>query len=78
MRGNSLGPGFAAADKPESDWTNLRTGQEVTVIEGGHPKFSGTIDAISTDAKMLWVRPRNPLPRRLFLSTDPVIIQPRG
>lgn len=69
-----MNPEFPA-DPPASDWTNLRAGQDVTVFEGGHGKVSGTIDAITSDSTMLWVRPTGPLPRRLFLNTDPVIIQ---
>lgn len=74
MQARILDPEFPA-DMPESDWTNLQPGQKVTVTEGGHANVTGTIDAMSSDTKMLWVRPTGPLPRRLFLSTDPVIIQ---
>ncbi|WP_400160440.1 hypothetical protein [Arthrobacter sp. BPSS-3] len=66
------------ADVPEADWTSLRAGQDVTVIEGGHGKVTGIIDAISADSRVLWVRPTGPLPRRLFLNSDPVIIQTPG
>lgn len=64
------------ADAAASDWTDLRTGQGVIVIEGGHPAVNGTIDAITPGATILWVRLRGPAPRRLFLCTDPVIIRP--
>lgn len=59
----------------DSDWKNLRVGQTVTVAERGGPAIAGTIDAITTDASILWVRLPGPAPRRLFIHTDPVLIQ---
>ncbi|MCB5281102.1 MULTISPECIES: efflux RND transporter periplasmic adaptor subunit [unclassified Arthrobacter] len=64
------------ADVPASDWSGLRTGQTVTITEQGHPTSNGTIDAITPDASILWVRLPGPSPRRLFLCTDPVTIHP--
>lgn len=75
MQAFSENPEFPT-DAAVSDWTDLRPGQGVTVIEGGHPTVAGTIDAITPDATIIWVRLRGPAPRRLFLCTDPVIIRP--
>ena len=58
----------------DSDWKNLRVGQTVTVVERGGPAISGTIDAITADASILWVRLPGPAPRRLFMHTDSVLI----
>lgn len=63
------------ADVPASDWTGLRTGQAVTITEQGRPAAAGTIDAITPDASILWVRLPGPSPRRLYLCTDPVTIR---
>lgn len=57
-----------------SDWTHLRPGQAVTVAEHGHPAGNGTIDDITPDASILWVRLAGASPRRLFMCTDPVKI----
>jgi hypothetical protein len=59
-----------------SDWTHLWTGQAVTVAEQGRPAGTGTIDDISPDASVLWVRLAGVSPRRLFVRTDPVKIRP--
>jgi hypothetical protein len=64
------------ADVPASDWTCLRSGQAVTIAEQGRPASPGTIDNITPDGSILWVRLPGPSPRRLYLSTDPVTVQP--
>ncbi|GGI00037.1 hypothetical protein GCM10007170_36260 [Arthrobacter liuii] len=61
--------------RPAADWTHLRPGQPVTVAENGHPARTGTIDAVTTDASILWVRLPGIAPRRMFLHTDPVDIR---
>lgn len=63
-------------DGPAADWTDLRFGQPVTVAEAGHGPCSGTIDGVTSDASILWVRLTGIAPRRMFLHTDPVDIQP--
>lgn len=53
------------------------SGQTVTVAEHGHGASTGTIDGATSDASILWVvRLTGITPRRMFLHTDPVDIQP--
>lgn len=59
-----------------SDWTHLRTGQAVTVAEPGHLAATGTVDDITPDASILWIRLPVASPRRLFMCTDQVKIHP--
>lgn len=61
---------------PAADWTHLHSGKPVTVSEDGHPVFTGTIDGVTSDASILWVRLNGLAPRRMFLHTDPVDIRP--
>lgn len=61
---------------PASDWTHLHSGQSVTVAEYGHAPRTGTIDGVTSDASILWVRLTGIASRRMFLHTDPVDIQP--
>ncbi|MDN4643338.1 hypothetical protein [Arthrobacter sp. PsM3] len=61
---------------PVSDWTRLRSGQTVTVAEHGQAACTGTIDGVTSDASILWVRLPGIAPRRMLLHTDPVDIRP--
>ena len=61
---------------PASDPTRLHSGQTVTVAENGHPACTGTIDGVTSDASILWVRLTGIVPLRMFLHTDPVDIRP--
>lgn len=68
--------GFPVASA--SDWTALRPGQPVTVTAEGHNACTGFIDDVTADASILWIRLSGATPRRMFLCTDPVKIQPAG
>lgn len=74
MHAETDGADFPSCSMP-ADWEELRTGQTVIVTERGGPALTGTIDAITEDASILWVRLPGPAPRRLFAHTDPVVIE---
>jgi hypothetical protein len=61
---------------PVSDWTRLRVGQPVTVTEEGRSACTGIIDNLTPDASILWISLTGLSPRRMFLCSDPVKVQP--
>jgi hypothetical protein len=61
---------------PAADWSHLHSGLPVTVAEHGHRPCFGTIDGVTSDGSILWVRMTGIAPRRMFLQTDPVDIRP--
>lgn len=66
---------MAQEDTTLQDWSNLVSGERVSVAERGRRPYSATVDALTDDSGVVWIIPDSGTGRRAFDYREGILIQ---
>lgn len=61
-------------DRPVLDWTELTPGETVVAVDRRGVLTPSTVDTVTDEGTMVWLKPQGLGHRTLYLRTDPIMI----
>lgn len=61
-------------DRPVLDWKELTLGETVVVVDRHGMLTTSSVDTLTDEGNMVWLKPQGLGHRTLYLRTDPIMI----